>query len=257
MTKYWSRIVITLCLGSVRALAGVSWGTPTNDTGNASDIITGDVVVAVFMGDDGYGTNQVSSDVTVNGVTFGYQIGTTGTFNTYSNISITDPGYPGGNYGDGAPSSWDSGYGEITEFGDGTYDGASPEYFTISGLIIGDTYELQIFTPWWNQGFDGTTYSDGTNTSAPLNIGVNTTGTPSQYPQYIIGTFTATSTSIDIYPYSPGGGGEDFLTAALVLIDTTTVSGVPEPGSFALAAGGLLLAGLLGRGIKARSGGWS
>lgn len=154
MTKpsiLWRAIAITAA-AAVPANGSIIWNAPTTGTGNASDIVnTGTVVAAVYMGNRSYGVSTVSSNITVNGVSFGYHIGTGGTFNTYSNITVGGLTSNMGQVdGSGAPVSWDSGYAALTEYTDGSFDGANPGlFYTITGLTIGDTYEVQLFTPWW------------------------------------------------------------------------------------------------------------
>lgn len=251
---FWCVITLTVIIAAIPASASaIVWSTPTNETGNASDILTGNVVAAVFMGDIGYGTNQVSGNDIVNGVNFGYQIGATGTFNTYSNISLSGlTSTIGAVAGSGAPAGWNSAYAELTGYANGSFWGANPGLaINLTGLTIGDSYEVEVLNPWWDQPFTGTTYSDGTNTSAPVNIGVNPANGPWTYqvPQYLTGTFTATSSTLSIYPFTTGGGGEAYLISAIEVLDTTSpvITGTPEPQSFALS-----IMGLAGLGFFAR-----
>lgn len=105
-----------------------------------------------------------------------------------------------------------------------------------------------------DQGFTGTTFSDGTNTSSAVAIGVANGGTVTATPQYITGTFTATSSTFNIYPFTTGGGGEAYLMAALEILDTTSSSSsVPEPGVLGPTVAGLLGVGALSLRRKLRA----
>jgi hypothetical protein len=169
----------------------ITWGPATNDTLNAgstafleTDVKTnGKFVAAVCNGTAG----------TVNGVTF---TGWT-SYNTDGTYLITYGASPitmqwAGSRGDvnwGRPSN---GYGNFGYEGGnnkllltGGGEGLSPNTITLSSLVAGNTYQVQIWAPTWNGSFN---ISVG---GVTLRVG-NPPGTLSQY---VVGTFTANGTS--------------------------------------------------------------
>ena len=98
---------------------------------------------------------------------------------------------------------------------------------TIGGLKIGHVYDVELWSPYWNNNFNGTF---GGNL---MNVGFD-----SVTPQYIVGTFTADATS-QVIGIGPGQAGFAFLPGALEIRD------VPEPSSIVVLCGlgalGLLL----------------
>lgn len=169
----------------------ITWGPATNDTLNAvstafleTDVKTnGKFVAAVCNGTAG----------TVNGVTF---TGWT-SYNTAGTYLITYGASPitmqwAGSRGDvnwGRPSN---GYGNFGYEGGnnkllltGGGEGLSPNTITLSSLVAGNTYQVQIWAPTWNGSFN---ISVG---GVTLRVG-NPPGTLSQY---VVGTFTANGTS--------------------------------------------------------------
>jgi hypothetical protein len=76
----------------------------------------------------------------------------------------------------------------------GTYGGGGRD-LTISGLTINKQYQVQIWTPYWNQAGAKTTFTAGN--SVTLNVGFvkGGDGPVSIQPQFAIGTFTAIATT--------------------------------------------------------------
>ncbi|HTS47817.1 MAG TPA: PEP-CTERM sorting domain-containing protein [Bryobacteraceae bacterium] len=202
----------------------ITWGSPTNETGNAGDVVTaGTFLESAFAG---------LVDVTLNGVVFAHSTNSSnpGTFADGSDITFDN--VDGFNAAAGsAPGGWNSSYQTLTDTAD--YEGTGNMEIILGGLISGDQYEVQIFEPWWNNQFP-TTYSDGTDVSGALNTGYSTT-----VPQYITGTFTADSTSETLFL---GGTNTYALTSAVQVRDLTSgsISPVPEPSTVWILASGLV-----------------
>jgi hypothetical protein len=91
-------------------------------------------------------------------------------------------------------------------------------------LTPGLQYQVQLWTPYWNNQF-ATAFSAG-NTTPFL-----TTGFGTALPQYIIGTFTADSTTESIT--SAGNNG-------FALFSAISVRQTPEPSSILMAAMGFV-----------------
>ena len=172
--------------------APITWGAATDDTLNAgstaflaTDVMTnGEFVAAVTNGTAG----------TVNGVTFtGWD-----SYNADGTYLITYGASPitmqwAGNRGDagwGAPSSAYGSFGydngtSTTLLLTGGGEGLSPNTITLSSLVAGRNYQVQIWAPTWNNTFD---ISVG---GVTLRVG----NPPGSLSQYIVGTFTANAAS--------------------------------------------------------------
>ena len=162
-------------------------------------------------------------------------------------------------------------------FGDGAFTGNTPIFnllssgafniasVTLDDLVVGNTYEIQIFShdARNSRSNAATGFGDGTgsgpvglldlnNNAANINDGTAGTG------DFIIGTFTATQTSIAFGVYgdadiTDNGGVPNFATANsqsainAIQLRTTAVAAeaIPEPSSLALL-------GLMGLGMAAR-----
>ena len=172
--------------------ATITWGPATDDTLNAgstafvaTDVKTnGEFVAAVTNGNGG----------TVNGVTFtGYN-----SYNTAGTYLITYGASPitmqwAGNRGDANWGSPSSAYGNFG-YDNGTNnkllltgggEGLSPGTITLSSLIAGRNYQVQIWAPTWNNTYNISV--GGVN----LRVGYP----PGTVSQYVVGTFTATGAS--------------------------------------------------------------
>lgn len=165
-------------------------------------------------------------------------------------------------------------------FGDGAFTGNTPIFnllstgafniasVTLDDLVVGNTYEIQIFShdARNSRSNAATGFGDGTG-SGPVGLldlnnndnGVNINdGTGTATGDFIIGTFTATETSIAFGVYgdadiTDNGGVPNFATANsqsainAIQLRTTAVAAeaIPEPSSLALL-------GLMGLGMAAR-----
>lgn len=241
--KYWFQPAIAAgclavaLLGSVAGAhaAVITWSTPTNETGNASDIITyGSFVGSAYVGD----TTTDNADVTINGVTFSKQLANDGTvggadsFADSSPITVYNMNVQGYTF-NSAPGGWNSAYRTLTS-GDDLSSNSNDPYIQIAGLTVGANYVIQILMPYWNANWS-TEYCDSQNNcSGYLNLGAG--GTTAQY---VTGTFTADATSEDIYLSGNTAGGPFF--GAMQVRET------PEPATLLLLGGPVLLMGVLKR----------
>ena len=212
------------------ASAPITWGTPTNETGNVSDvIITGTLVAAVTSG----------ASTTLNGVSFiggayGAAFPSVSTLNFGSGVTLT--GASASNFSWATvPTSWNPSYQTLVNTGSSGANANNPT-LTISGLTVGNTYLLQIFEPTSVGNVFGpwpTTFSAGGKTSSAVT---------NSAPQYITGTFTANATSEAITLSGSNGYG---VFAALQLRNTT-VAPVPEASASLMMSAGLAALGFLG-----------
>lgn len=216
--------MLVAAAASAMQAAAITWGSPANETGNASDVVTaGTFLESAFAG---------LGDVTLNGVVFAHATNSSnpGTFAdgssvTFDNVDVFDSS------AGSAPGSWNSSYQTLT--GTADYNGTDNMEIVLGGLTSGNQYEVQIFEPWWNNQFP-TTYSDGTNVSGALNTGDGTTA-----PQHITGIFTADSTSETVFL----GASNTFSLASAVQVrdlSSGTISQVPEPNTLGILASGLV-----------------
>jgi hypothetical protein len=219
-------VAIGLSWAAEANAAAIVWGVVTDETGNASDIITsGTFVESAYVGD----TPTLNGDVTVNGVTFDKQqaadgtAGPTFTFDNGSNIVLHNTGSVQGYSFNSAPGGWNSGYRTLTSGADLT--GGGNPYIAVGGLTVGVSYIIQILEPYWNANYP-VSYQDSLgDNSGVLNLGSgNTTG------QYVTGTFIADSTSEDVYMV-PGSGGYELFGAIQVRAGGEAV---PEPATIVI-----------------------
>ncbi len=205
---------------SAAQAADITWATPVNATGNASDVITAGTLVAA---------HNTGPTTTLNGVTF--TSGFTGLItlagvdtitNAYSSPTFSDPAY-NALVGTGAYSS-----------------SGSPFTINITGLTAGGHYEVQLFEPFWNNNW-ATAFTGGSSTSGLVNLsGPNMGAGSSLVPQYVTGTFTADGSSQLITLSSP---------TSYVLLGAAQVRAVPEPATWMMMLFGF---GIIGFGLRAR-----
>jgi hypothetical protein len=205
-----SSLLLLLLAGQASA-ALISWEAPAAIvTSNATQVITTGTLVA--QGE------QRSPSQTVNGVTFGpFSAGSVNV--TVSNAS----GAVAGAYG---PD--DTAYAKLASAGIYRANGGYADIL-ISGLTSGTGYDLQLFTPFWDVDYQTrfSEFSDGTN-------GVDMGNTKTQ-PTYVIGHFTASASTQDVF-FTAAGTSPHGLFAA---IEVRTA--IPEPAC-AIWLGGCLLA---------------
>jgi hypothetical protein len=232
--------------------ATIDWGVGAQNITGDSDVSVYGTLVDAFA----FGTDTSALFTTVNGVTFAPLV-----FPEFGNVTALSPG----NYN----FSLNSG-GRLTSYGDlgtpsiGAYAGLSSSYasllgsggsatsasgdgpltLTISGLMIGQTYQFQ----WWanNSSFTASSSDDGyqsTFTDAIdsngnfVGLEVNDLSTVGSLGQYAIGTFTADALTEGITFFGNGENEGDMIINGMQLRDITPT---PEPSTWALSAmGGL------------------
>ena len=179
----------------------IQWDSIINATGNATDVsLSGTLVDSA---------TTFNSSVTLNGVTFNRQTGTSGGVISFANSNITFNNVVNiQQWGDGAPPSWNSEYRNLLRTG--AYQASSME-IKIGGLTVGQDYQVQLWAPFWNRNW-ATGYSDssssGGNESGLLDLGIySEPGFSGQPSQYVLGNFTADSNTQSIWGYTSSGFG--------------------------------------------------
>ena len=202
------------------APAIITWGSATDVTWSDSDVLANGTPVAAV-------TTWRNADLTVNGVAFSKYLSIASgvmTFNT-ANISMAwSLGVPSND--NGAPVEQYVSPPQTTDYykmlyyscyGGNSSSGSHRGTITLSGLTVGQTYQVQVWVPQWNNNDH---YQIGGIT---VNVG-NWNGSPASQlraPQYIVGSFTATSTSQPISWNAVSGGGSSYVPAAVALRDVT------------------------------------
>jgi len=178
-------------------------------------------------------SNSATATVTVNGVTF-VNLNAPGgvahvTFPSGTNQSLFTNAAPVGNYETLLSST-------LYVFNN------SGIPITFTGLTIGQDYKIEVWSPIWDQNSyiprfssspsDGATQATAPDQSPSLNLGIEAGGGTSVTtpPQLVFGTFTANSTTQDLYYFGHGPVGVIGMIGALEL------RAVPEPQTWALAA---------------------
>lgn len=218
-------VVGTLIISGSSQAQTIVWGSAHNMVSD-SDVVAN--VGTLFDAGTVHGSN-----LTVNGVNF----------NGLTTTSLPPDPYQAFLSTDGKISiAMDNSYGAI---GAGNFSGGSTSYgqlvdttaysfylndkVTLSGLTVGDTYQVQV----WSY-YAGTTANDTTTLTGTTPVALSPlTG------QYAIGTFTASSTT-ETFEGVFSATGNDFINA-IAVFDTTAT---PEPSTialFAVAVMGLIL----------------
>ena len=232
--------VALLAIVATPAMAAtITWGSPTavsTSAGNSSDVSTNGTLVEAYNAVD---SDDPLTDVTVNGVLF-----------TATNALLT------GNYGgtndfsngtDGGDAAYDallstldygSGGGLVTRTlgegdGNGTDDGGG-------NLVVGQPYEIQLWFVDDRGAYDTRVmqFGDGNGNTVNLN------------DQYVIGTFTADTTTQQVITLDAQGFGNAHWNAYQI----RSLSGAPPiPEPMTMLAVGLSIAGLGGY-VRKRNG---
>jgi hypothetical protein len=213
----------------------ITWGAPTNISGD-SNVLNGGALVGAF--------NMNGPAVTVNGVTFAsftYPFMATSATNGAFTFNES-PGHllaASGLGSTSAPfSNLSSSYQTLLSTAV-TTDDNNTLTLTITGLTLGDHYQFQ----WFLNG-SNTAGVDNFRTTAtapnPVSLDDNTTNAIGGTGQFVIGTFTAGATQ-EIITFT----GADTTQAPTVnAFQLRDISAVPEPGTLALLAIGTVIAAL-------------
>ena len=210
MKRLLSILAATTVLASLAATAqaqSIAWGSAI-DTSSSSDVLNN----GTYFDAATFGTAA-----TVNGVAF-----------NKINDGIISATNPGGATG-ANPLSADPAYNDITNtIGFGYQIGGE---VTISGLTLGQEYQVQAWS-WWYSGFSAglTTLTGSTPVAIDAGIG-----------QFAVGMFTATS-STETFNYDPkvNPGGDSYGNYAMLdAVSVTAISNIPEPSTWAMMVGGL------------------
>lgn len=222
----------TLALGSTSHAAIITWGAPTNISGDSDVSTVGSLVGAANLGADSFSIPLTSP--TVNGVTFtAWNSTATTTSGIFSLGSTTGAFGTSGPVGPVATLS--TAYQALVRTG-ALNMGPTPT-LTMSGLTAGNAYQFQ----WWasDDGLNTATAFGMATAGNSITLDANTTNAGGGIGQFGIGTFVADGTT-QVVTFASG------FTSVLNGVQlrlTGTASGVPDGGS---AAGllGLALAAL-------------
>lgn len=212
-------------ISSTSHAAIITWGLPTNISGDSDVSTAGTLFQAANVGD---GTTP---SPTINGVTFPAFVMGSGPSFTLGDFTLACPswinGYSGYGYGSGPFSGLSSAYQGLLGYGNYGNAAAVVMTLTITNLTIGNSYQFQ----WWvndsRQVWAGQTVDATAGNSVTLDA--NTTEAAGGIGQHVLGTFVAdgTSQTIDFQ----GNAGNATLQNAYQLRDITPV---PEPASATL-----------------------
>ena len=241
-------MIATAAFMSAAQAQTITWGSATANTGDA-ELIDGDNDPGAVEFDailpDLNSTSAITVGSALGGLTFNPVTNTGGTAganvptsNSDGKISfsVTNDSQGTGqlnfgfnSYPTSAPSSAD--FAALMNSG-GTYEdgGDGAGIVSISGLTIGDSYDVQIFDRADDGDAGATTYTSGSS-SVTLTDGAGTGG--NGVGDFVTGSFTATSGT---ETFNWAGAGSQF--TVLGAVSVTNVTAVPEPSTFALMLGG-------------------
>jgi hypothetical protein len=257
---HFPSLFVSLALGMLFALASrdaagadISWTSPTTVSGPNDVSATGGLVEAVNTGSDQNGSGATT---TVNGVTFvGWPVNGGGVnFSPGGHFSfVAAPGYfhsSFNGFGSAVPpfSSLPASYQTLLGWGNFSISSTNPNDFTgaltltISGLIVGASYQFQ----WWTN--DSRPFAIGPVTATTGATGVslspNTTNAAGGLGQFATGTFVADGPTQSIVFSTTGNA---------VLVSGFQLRVIPEPSAISLLMTGAALAGATWRVRRSRS----
>lgn len=242
-TNHTDPATLTVIIGPTQNLY---WGPVTGLTGDTNLLNLGTYFDALIPNpSDGAGSTLIAD-----GVTFNIGSGTLqgpnqiSDPNTISDALISFTVTNGDTLGYAWPNSFPTNLSSSVAFADvmdagGLYsDGGSGEgYITISGLTLGDKYQVQLFD-WAAESDPGLTTYSGNSTVTLSNLagsgGSNTDG------EYVTGTFVANNTNEVIY-WQGAGSGFTVVGSISVFDITGVISTVPPDLNLTVANGQLQL----------------
>jgi hypothetical protein len=193
--------------------AAIVWQAPVT-VSSPSDVSTDGTLYAAISAND--------SAVTVNGVSFSGYLGAT---------SLIDAsGLARGSGAGLSPNLTDAAYNQLL-FSAAYKSVDVPDAIQIEGLTVGRTYEVQIWTPFWDANW-ATSFVAG-NTSDALNVGVG-----GARPQYVIGSFVADGSDETI-----GITGQKTYRMFAALQVRELAVAVPEPATWWMMIAGFGIVG--------------
>jgi hypothetical protein len=207
----------------------ITWGSPTNISGDTNVSTTG-ALVAAF--------NMNGSAVTVNGVNFAaFPVAGGSTTATSGNFTFNET--PGTlvaptNLGSANPpfNNLSANYQTLLSSAISTSDNNALT-LTITGLVVGQTYQFQ----WWLNASSNFTLGYGTTATSPnpVTLDSNTTDTNGGLGQFVIGTFLC-GADTQIITFT----GIDSTNAPTLNAFQLRNLSIPEPSTVALLAVGAL-----------------
>jgi hypothetical protein len=205
---------VLILASSHHARAAVITFAAPQDISGDSDVSTSGAFDRGYMFTGAEGTS-----VTINGVTFVRYSIASGDTQTFSSASE-------------AFGSADAPFASLsadyqTMLRGGFFSVSTTADFTLNNLTIGDVYQVQV---WVNDSRDGVTTTRNQTVSGSLSQAFNVPQVGGGLGQYLIGTFTADSSSQTI-SFSPGDGGVVQINGIQL---RNLGSAVPEPASATL-----------------------
>lgn len=203
-------VALVAIMASVSQAAPITWGTPTGIAGD-SDVSTAGTFAGAF--------NINGLLTTINGVTF----------QPLAAGSVTNTGSVVAPF-----SALSAAYQSLLR----TAVTGSPVLVTISGLTVGQRYEIQI---WVNDSLDSLRFGFNSGVDGAVELDPNTTNVEGGLGQFVIGAFTADSTQQSFTVDNSEIGG---LMNGFQIRQVDAAAVVPEPLSalaWFAACGGLLL----------------